>query len=94
LSHPLEALLRPKSVAIVGASADRQKTAGKPAAYLRKHGYAGELWLVNPRYPQIDGNACVPSVAELPEAPDVALVLLGADAAIEAVQQLAERGAR
>lgn len=94
MSHPLEALVRPKSVAIVGASADRQKTAGKPAAYLKKHGYTGKLWLVNPRYSQIDGTACVASVTELPEAPDVALVLLGADAAIEAVGQLAERGAR
>jgi acyl-CoA synthetase (NDP forming) len=90
--HPLEPLVRPRSVAIVGASADRRKTAGKPAAYLKKHGYAGRLYLVNPRYSEIDGVACFPSVADLPEAPDVALVLLGADSAADAVARLAQLG--
>ncbi len=33
-------LLRPRSVAVIGASADPRKTAGRPVAYLRKHG----LW--------------------------------------------------
>jgi acyl-CoA synthetase (NDP forming) len=92
--HPLEPLVRPRSVAIVGASADPHKTAGKPAAYLKKHGFAGRLYLINPRYSAIDGIGCLPSVADLPEAPDVGLVLLGAEAAVDAVGQLAARGAR
>jgi acyl-CoA synthetase (NDP forming) len=94
VTHPLEPLVRPRSVAIVGASADARKTAGKPAAYLKKHGFSGRLYLVNPRYTAIDGIACLPSVAELPEPPDVALVLLGTEAAAAIVQQLATRGAR
>jgi acyl-CoA synthetase (NDP forming) len=61
--------------------------------YLRKHGYAGRVYLVNPRYTDISGVPCVPSVAELPEAPDVGLVLLAAESAVEAVRQLADRGA-
>jgi acyl-CoA synthetase (NDP forming) len=81
-------------VAIVGASADARKTAGKPAAYLKKHGYSGRVYLVNPRYSEIDGVACFASVAALPEPPDVALVLLGAESAVDAVAQLAEHGAR
>jgi acyl-CoA synthetase (NDP forming) len=79
-------------VAIVGASADVRRTAGKPAAYLKKHGFTGRTYLVNPRYTEINGLACVPRVADLPEAPDVGLVLLGADAAIATVRELAERG--
>lgn len=93
MSHPLEPLIRPRSVAIVGASADPRRTAGKPALYLKKHGFAGRVYLVNPRYADIGGVPCVPRVADLPEAPDVGLVLLGAENAIEAVRQLAERGA-
>src|SRR5215467_521756 len=89
----LEPLVRPRSVALVGASADTRRTAGKPLMYLRKHGFGGQLMVVNPRYPDIDGVPCVPRVVDLPEAPDVGLVLLGAEAAIEAVRQLAERGA-
>jgi acetate---CoA ligase (ADP-forming) len=90
----LEPLFRPRSVAIVGASGDFSKTAGKPAAYLKKHGFAGRLFLVNPRYPDIDGVRCYSSVAELPEAPDVGLVLLGPGGALQAVRELAQRGAR
>jgi acyl-CoA synthetase (NDP forming) len=90
--HALEPLIRPRSVAIVGASADAAKTAGKPAGYLKKHGYAGRLYLVNPRYTAIDGQVCVPRIADLPEAPDVGLVLLGGQAAVGAVRELAVRG--
>jgi acyl-CoA synthetase (NDP forming) len=93
VTRGLEPLVRPRSVAIVGASADVRRTAGKPAAYLKKHGYQGSVVLVNPRYAEIDGLPCVPRVADLPEVPDVGLVLLGAEPAIEAVRQLAELGA-
>jgi predicted CoA-binding protein len=92
--HALESLVRPRCVAIVGASADVRRTAGKPALYLTKHGFGGRVYLVNPRYPEINGLACVPRVADLPEAPDVGLVLLGAEPAITAVRELAERGAK
>src|SRR3954454_15071579 len=93
VSHFLEPLVRPRTVAIVGASADVRRTAGKPAMYLKKHGFSGRVTLVNPRYADIDGVPCVPGVADLPEAPDLGLVLLGAEAAIEAVRQLPEFGA-
>ena len=42
-------LLKPRSVAVIGASADPTKTAGRPVAYLLKHGFAGAIYPVNPR---------------------------------------------
>src|ERR1700754_4216264 len=72
----LERLLRPRVVAIVGASADVSRTAGKPLPYVRKRGFDGEIMVVNPRYPSIDGVTAYPSVSALPSVPDVALVLL------------------
>ncbi|HEY2592354.1 MAG TPA: CoA-binding protein, partial [Chloroflexota bacterium] len=63
VTRGLEPLVRPRSVAIVGASADVKRTAGKPAVYLKKHGYRGRVVLVNPRYTEIDGLPCVPRVA-------------------------------
>ena len=89
----LDRLVRPRSVAIVGASADPTRTAGRPAVYLRKHGYTGKLFLVHPRVRAIDGLECYPSVADLPEAPDVGLVLLGRERAVQAVRALDARGA-
>jgi acyl-CoA synthetase (NDP forming) len=85
-------LLRPRSVAVIGASADAAKTAGRPVAYLKKHGYSGTIYPVNPRCDVIAGLQCYADVASLPEAPDVGVVLLGAERAHEAVRALAARG--
>lgn len=85
-------LLRPRSVAVIGASADPAKTAGRPVAYLVKHGFAGAIYPVNPRSASINGLRCYADIASLPEAPDVGIVLLGAARAHEAVRELAARG--
>jgi acetate---CoA ligase (ADP-forming) len=85
-------LMRPRSVAVIGASADLAKTAGRPVAYLQKHGFDGQIYPVNPRYQTISGLTCYPDVASLPEAPDVGIVLLGAERAHIAVRELAQRG--
>ncbi len=88
----LARLLRPQSVAIIGASADVTKTTGRPVGYLQRHGYAGAIWPVNPRAADLNGLRCYPDVASLPAAPDVGLVLLGAERAEGAVRDLAARG--
>lgn len=85
-------LLSPASVAVIGASGDVRKTSGRPIAFLRKHGFQGRLYPVNPRYDDIDGLRCYPSIAELPEVPDVAIILLGSARANQAVAQLAVLG--
>ncbi len=85
-------LLRPRSVAIIGASADPSKTAGRPVAYLQKHGYGGQILPVNPKADRIGDLPCYADVASLPVVPDVGIVLLGADRAHQAVRDLAARG--
>lgn len=88
----LTRLLAPRSVAIIGASADAAKTAGRPVAYLQKHGFTGDIFPVNPRVEHINGLACYPDIAALPATPDVGIVLLGAERAHTAVRDLAARG--
>jgi len=85
-------LLKPRSVAVIGASADASKTAGRPVSYLVKHGFAGDIYPVNPKVDRISELACYGDVASLPEAPDVGIVLLGAERAHLAVRELAARG--
>jgi acyl-CoA synthetase (NDP forming) len=85
-------LLAPRSVAVIGASADATKTAGRPVSYLVKHGFAGAIYPVNPKVDRIGDLACYPDVASLPAAPDVGIVLLGAERAHQAVRELAARG--
>ncbi|MBE9604281.1 acetate--CoA ligase family protein [Acetobacteraceae bacterium H6797] len=86
------ALLRPRSVAVIGASADAGKMTGRPVGYLQKYGFDGDIWPVNPRVEAIAGLRCYPDVASLPGAPDAAIVLLGPDRAEAAVRDLAARG--
>ncbi|WP_409970463.1 acetate--CoA ligase family protein [Piscinibacter sp.] len=85
-------LLKPRSVAIIGASADAAKTAGRPVSYLVKHGFAGDIYPVNPKVNRIGDLTCYPDIASLPAVPDVGIVLLGADRAHLAVRDLAARG--
>ncbi|MDD7973125.1 acetate--CoA ligase family protein [Roseinatronobacter alkalisoli] len=90
----LDALWMPESVAVVGASADPNKTGGRPVNYLLKHGFQGKIWPINPRADEIEGLPCFASVADLPGAPDVAIVLLGVERAEAAVRDLAAKGCR
>jgi acyl-CoA synthetase (NDP forming) len=85
-------LLTPRSVAVVGASTDPSKTAGRPVAYLQKHGFKGRIFPVNPQAGRIGELACYPDVASLPEAPDAAIVVLGIERAQLAVADLSARG--
>ncbi|MDQ0142056.1 acetate--CoA ligase family protein [Cupriavidus necator] len=91
--NAIQRLVTPRSVAVIGASADPAKTAGRPVSYLRKHGFSGAIYPVNPRVESIDGLRCYPDIASLPEVPDVGIVLLGAERAHLAVRDLAARGA-
>lgn len=90
--NAISRLLQPRSVAIIGASADAAKTAGRPVSYLRKHGFAGDIYPVNPKVDRIGDLVCYPDIASLPAVPDVGIVLLGAERAHLAVRDLAARG--
>lgn len=92
MTEALDRLLKPRSVAVIGASADANKTAGRPIAYLLKHGFKGEIYPVNPRVSDIAGLKCYADIASLPGTPDVAIVLLGADRVLGAVQELSKLG--
>lgn len=86
------ALTDPRSVAIVGASNTPGRTTSRPLTYLRRHGWSGEVFPVNPVRETVLGERAYPSLRELPAVPDHALVLTGADAAVEAVEECAELG--
>jgi acyl-CoA synthetase (NDP forming) len=90
--NALARLFAPRSVAVVGASADATKMTGRPVGYLRKHGFTGEIYPVNPRVTEIAGLTCYPDIASLPGAPDAAIILLGPERAEAAVRDLAARG--
>jgi acyl-CoA synthetase (NDP forming) len=85
-------LMEPRSIAVIGASTDPQKTAGRPIAYLQKHHFKGKIYPVNPRVEEIAGLKCYPDIGSLPETPDVAIIMVGTDKALSAVQELSQLG--
>src|SRR5438128_5233664 len=85
-----QALLAPKSVAIVGQSNDAGKTAGRPLKFLRQAGYAGRVYPVNARRDMVLGERAWPSLADLPEVPEHVYVVTGTDGAMEAIEECAQ----
>lgn len=89
---PVDRALRPRSVAIVGVSAT-PGTAGRNALNnLVAGGYDGEIHLVSRSGVEIDGRTSVPSVADLPEGVDLAILAIPAASMRETVEACAARG--
>ena len=94
LRESLRTVLNPKSVAVIGASENENKIGGRPLLYLARHGFKGKVYPINPKRTEIQGFKAYPSLADVPDAPEAAIVALAGDAAIEAVEQCAKRGVR
>jgi acyl-CoA synthetase (NDP forming) len=92
MSHDLDRLFNPASVAIIGASQDLTTPGGQPVANLKNHGYRGPIYPVNPKYPEIGGYTAYPSVAALPERPDLALIIVSAARVPAALRECGEKG--
>src|SRR6185437_16997073 len=88
----LDPLIAPRSIAVIGASGDATRIGGRPIAYMRAHGFKGTILPVNPNRPEVQGLKAYPSVAELPETPDVAIVAVPANLAVQAIDDLGRRG--
>ncbi|WP_168791893.1 GNAT family N-acetyltransferase [Paraburkholderia aromaticivorans] len=70
----LDALFRPKSVAVIGASERPGSTGAMVWTRVLDGGFDGPLWPVNPKYETLGGHAVIHDPGDLPEAPTVALI--------------------
>ena len=77
MKHELDPLLRPKSVAVVGASAREDSMGEWSLANLERGGFAGNIYPVNPRYQELRGLPCFNELGELPETPDLVVFAIG-----------------
>ena len=88
----LATFFSPRSIAIIGASQDLVSISGQPLKHLVDHQYAGKLYPVNPKYAEILGVKCYPSLAALPETPDLALVLINAARVADTLRECGKLG--
>lgn len=87
----LEALLNPKSIALIGASKNFNKLNGRPLKFLLEKGYRGQIYPVNPSYDEIGGLKCFADVTSVPGEIDLAVVAVPARKVPESLRALAAK---
>jgi acetyl coenzyme A synthetase (ADP forming)-like protein len=86
--------LRPASVAVIGASARRETVGGELLRNVRSYGYGGALYPVNRHTAEIDGMRAYPSIGEVPEAVDLAVIAVPAAQVNAVARECAAGGTR
>jgi acetyltransferase len=87
-------LFNPSSVALIGASTRPNSVGAVATRNIYAAGFQGDVYLVNKRHAQIDGHPCLPDIASLPNAPDLAVIATPPDTVPALIGQLGARGTR
>jgi acyl-CoA synthetase (NDP forming)/GNAT superfamily N-acetyltransferase len=90
----LRHILAPESVVVIGASRRRGTVGRAILDNILTGGYSGRLYVVNPRARQVSGEHCLPSVLDLPEQADLAVIAVPAAAVLDVAEQCGQRGVR
>ena len=90
----LTALLHPRSIAVIGASDDPARIGGRPLAYTRDAGFPGPIYPVNPRRATVQGLPAFPTITDVPEPVDTAIIAVPAPAVVETAEACAAAGVR
>ena len=88
----IDRLLRPRSIALLGASSAVGSLGGAVLANLEQARFSGDLYLVNPKRPVINGHPCLGSIADLPASIDCAVLAIPGSAVLESARACAEKG--
>ncbi len=92
--HRLDALFEARSVCLVGISRNENSLIGSPLSILRRNGFDGDIYLVNPNVTEIGGLPCYASVSDLPAAPEAALVMVRAALVPSVIEELGKKGTK
>ena len=94
MNSKLRALLAPRSVAVIGASPRESTAAYRVLRNLKRFGFAGELYPINPRYDKVLDLTCYPSLAETPATPDAVFIAVSAEQVPALVEEAIGYGVR
>lgn len=90
----LDALFKPRSIAIIGASQDETKIGGRPLQLLQKHGFEGRIYPINKSGGIVQSLPAFVSVRDVPEPIDLVIVAVPAGAAVAAIEDCAAIGVK
>jgi acyl-CoA synthetase (NDP forming) len=91
--HALDALFKPRSVAIIGASSDANRIGGRPVRF-SKYAFKGAILPVNPNQKDIQGLPAYPSIRDVPGEVDQAIIAVPAKAAMQAADECIAKGVK
>ncbi len=94
MSDLLESALNPRTVAIIGASENIHKIGGRPIYYMQRGGFTGTIYPINPSRQEVQGLKSYPTLASLPEVPELVLIVVAGEKAVEAVEECAATGVK
>ena len=90
----LRAALAPRSIAVVGASDNPHKVGGRPILYMKRYGFRGAIYPINPGRAEVQGLKAYASIGDVPEAPELAVIAVAGDEAVRAVEECAAKGVK
>ncbi|HEY6820745.1 MAG TPA: acetate--CoA ligase family protein [Burkholderiales bacterium] len=90
LKHALD----PRSVAVIGASDNPHKVGGRPILFMKRYGFRGAIYPVNPARQEVQGLKAFPTLDAVPEAPELVVVAVAGEEAVRAVEACARRGVK
>ncbi len=93
MTHPLDPLFRPRSVAIIGASSDPTRIGGRPVRFT-KYGFKGPIVPINPNQREIQGLTAYASITDAPGEIDQAIIAVPAKAAMQAADDCIAKGVK
>ena len=94
MKHSLEPLLRPKAVAVIGASDNPARIGGRPIYSMLKDGYEGNLFPVNPNRDIVQGLKAYPNISSVPMPVDSAVISVPENIALKVIKECAENGVK
>ena len=94
MAHSLEPLLKPKSIAVIGASDTPSRIGGRPLHFTKKHGFKGNIYPVNKKREMVQGLTAYRGIKDVPEAVDSAIISVPAAIAVDAIRECAECGVK
>src|SRR5690349_22692747 len=87
-------MFKPRSIALVGASSDPTKLSGRPLRFLKEYGYQGKIYPINPNQTEVQGLKSFPSLADVPDEIDLAVVGMPAAMVPNMIRECAAKGVR
>ena len=94
MKHSLESLLRPQSVAVIGASDNPARIGGRPIYSMLKDNFQGKLFPVNPNRDIVQGLQAYPNISSVPVPVDSAVISVPENVALQVIKECAESGVK